>query len=296
MASYEPMIREMVDRFIKRLPGDKNFDLVADFSNLAPLLAIMHVIGFPEEHYAAAWEMADDLLAIVLGHHALDSEELNTRSKRLNAKFAYLQRLVEDRMASPRDDLISVMLHNEVQGKKLSPSEVVCNAFTLLSAAWETTSSTLASTVAALLEHREQWAALARGEADVQSIVPEGLRYDTPAIGLFRTASVDTAVGGVRINKGDRLILLFASANHDPANFEDPERFRIDRESTSPHLAFGHDIHHCVGAALAKAELVIMLESLTQRFPLLRRVDHNPLVYKPMSQLKAPAELWVAPS
>ncbi|TQS22298.1 cytochrome P450 [Microbispora sp. KK1-11] len=208
--------------------------------------------------------MTDDLVTLILGHHALGLEESNKRGQALNAGFTYLRGLVEDRLATPRDDLISMMAHSEADGTHLSVSEVAVNALNLLAAGWETTSDALASIVATLLEHPQHWTAVARGEADVQAMASEALRYDGTSIGVMRTASADATIRGVRIKKGERLMLCFASGNQDSTKFEDPEQFMIERKHASPHLTFGHGIHNCVGAALAKLELVLMLESLAR--------------------------------
>nr|MDT0666160.1 cytochrome P450 [Micromonospora sp. DSM 115978] len=130
------------------------------------------------------------------------------------------------------------------------------------------------------------------GDLDVAGVVAEGLRLDPPVVGLFRTATRDVVLGEAAISAGDKVLLLYGSGNHDETVVDDPGEFRVGRPGRV-NLSFGHGMHHCVGAPLARLELEVALERLVARFPTLRLATDDPPTYKPLAQVRTPAELWL---
>ncbi len=297
IAAFEPSIRQIIAEHVDRLPKASSFDLVSEFADVVPLEVVMHVAGFPASEIDNLRRWMADQMALFAGTAALSEQALIEHGRSYAEAITYLRNLVEIRRAAPGDDLISVMIHGDPHGDTLSVDEIVAQTMGLVSAGWETTGNAITNTVRALLEQPSRWSALVSGDVEVGQIVAEGLRYDTSVLGLFRTTAREVTVGQVTFHKGDRLFLFYASANHDAGQFPVPEQFRLDRANAKLHLSFGHGIHNCIGAPLAKLELAIVLELLADRFPRLRLVDDDqPSVYKPFSQFRGPETLRLVAS
>ncbi|QXJ25128.1 cytochrome P450 [Actinomadura graeca] len=296
IAAFEPSIREIIARNVDRLPSSGAFDLVSEFSDVVPLEVVMHVTGFPSSEHDQLRRWITHEMALFAGTAGLGESELIVHGRGFTEAMAYLRDLVETRRAQPGDDLMSVMILGDPHGRVLTPDEIAAQTIGLIAAGWETTGNAITNIVRALLEHPSRWAALVRGDVAADQVVAEGLRFDTSVFGLFRTATRETTVGEVTFAKGDRLFLFYASANHDADHFSSPGEFRLDRANAKQHLSFGHGIHNCIGAPLARLELEIALELLAGRYPGLHLEDgERPPVYRPFSQFKGPATLRVVP-
>jgi cytochrome P450 len=180
--------------------------------------------------------------------------------------YAYLQACIDERAAERRDDLVSALLDAEVDGERLSGPEVLGFTLVLLAAGFETTKNLLGNAVWVLHEHPDDRARLVADPSLIPAAVEEVLRFESPVIGLARTTTRDVDVRGVLIPKGARVQMSYASANRDDRAFVDAHRFDVDR-ADQRHLAFGHGIHFCLGAALARLEARVALEELLGRFP-----------------------------
>jgi cytochrome P450 len=284
LAAFEPGIRDIVEEYAARLAGRDQVDLVSEFAIPLPLSVVMHVIGVPRADHGIVQDWVDaDRQALV------DAAATHRRS------LSYLHSLMDDRVASPRDDLISFFVHNDVKGQRLTYDEVASQIFSMLIAGTDTTGNALCNTIRALLEQPARWADLVAGRTPLDDVVAEGLRYNTPVLGLFRSATRDTQLGGKAIPAGSMVFLLFSSACHDETRYENPGEFDCHRPGLAQHMAFGFGIKYCIGAPLAKLELAIALEMLARRFPNLRLASTAPATYKQMSQLRALESLWVCP-
>jgi cytochrome P450 len=175
----------------------------------------------------------------------------------------YCVALVRERQRRPADDLLSKLLAAHPEGQ-LSDSEIFWFFALLLIAGHETTTSLLSNLLLALLDHPAEWEALRRDPALVPAAVNEGLRYDAPVQGFFRTSITRHAVGDREIPAGERVMLLFGAANRDPRKYPDPDVFRAAR-NPEDHLAFGGGIHFCLGASLARMEGAAVLGELVRR-------------------------------
>jgi cytochrome P450 len=297
IAAFEPSIREVIARHVDRLPRTGAFDLVSAFADVVPLEVVMHVTGFPPDDNARLRHWMGDQIALFAGTAVLSEQQLIEHGRSYAEAIAYLRDLVEVRRAAPGHDLISIMILRDPHGEALSVDEIVAQTMGLVSAGWETTGNAITNTVRALLEETDRWAALVRGEVELGQVVAEGLRYDSSVLGLFRTVTRDATVGRVDFHAGDRVFLFYVSANHDADQFAVPEEFRLDRPNSLKHLSFGHGIHNCIGAPLARLELEIVLELLAARFPRLRLADDGEqAAYKPFSQFRGPESLRVVGS
>jgi cytochrome P450 family 142 subfamily A polypeptide 1 len=181
--------------------------------------------------------------------------------------------VIADRRAHPRDDLMSVLVHAEVDGDRFEDDEIVHESLLILVGGDETTRHVVSGGVHQLLVHRDQWEAVASGGPELRaSAVEEMLRWVTPIKNMVRTVTRDTTLGGQQLSKGEELMLLYPSANRDEDVFDDPFRFDVAR-SPNEHVAFGFGPHFCLGASLARLEITVMLEELTKRLPDLALAD-----------------------
>ena len=185
---------------------------------------------------------------------------------------AYAAEAVAARRTEPQDDLMSVLVHAEVDGDRLSDEEVVQESLLILIGGDETTRHVISGGIYQLLRHPDQWQRLAAEPDARPAAVEEMLRWVTPIKNMVRTATRDVELHGQTIHEGDELMLLYPSANRDEDVFDDPFRFDIAR-TPNDHLAFGFGTHFCLGASLARLEIAVMLDELLARTPNLRLAD-----------------------
>jgi cytochrome P450 family 142 subfamily A polypeptide 1 len=181
--------------------------------------------------------------------------------------MTYHRAVVADRRVRPRDDLVSVLVHGEIDGERLDDDALLQESLLILVGGDETTRHVISGGMAALIRHPDQRALLAREPHRIPAAVEEMLRWVTPIQNMNRTATRDVELRGQRIHKGDKVLLLYPSANRDERVFDHPERFDVTRDP-NPHLAFGgYGTHHCLGASLARLELKVMFEELLAALP-----------------------------
>jgi cytochrome P450 family 142 subfamily A polypeptide 1 len=184
----------------------------------------------------------------------------------------YASKVVADRRADPRDDLMSVLVHAEVDGDRLDHDSVVHESLLILVGGDETTRHVISGGMYQLTLHPEQWRDLIADRTVLDSAVEEMLRWVSPIKNMARTLTRDTTYGGQVMAEGDEVLLIYPSANRDAAVFDDPFRFDI-RRTPNEHLAFGFGSHFCLGNSLARLELKVMFDRLADRLPDLRVSD-----------------------
>jgi cytochrome P450 len=246
------------------------FDLVRDLAVPLPVTIIAEMMGVPRERLADFKRWSDLVIEFSTGP-GREQPFARRFADSFTELFVYLRQLVEERRRHPREDLISAIVAEQDGLVGLSDREAMQFVMLLMIAGNETTTNLLGNTVNALLDHPEQAARLAAEPALVTSVVEEGLRYDTPVQVVFRTASEDAELRGVRIPKGAFLAVYLGSANRDERRFPDPDRFDLDR-SPQGFPAFGFGKHFCLGASLARLEARAALEALAPELPRLARV------------------------
>jgi cytochrome P450 len=201
----------------------------------------------------------------------------------------YFQRVIDERRAQPRDDLISALVAAEEHDEALTPDEVLAFAMLLLIAGNETTTNLIGNAMRALTDHPAEMARVIADSSLIPSLVEEALRYDAPVQSLFRRATRDCELAGKRVAENEMLMVIFASANRDADRFPDADTFDVAR-NPSGHVAFGHGIHFCLGAPLARLEAHIALEALLTRLRDITRLsDEVSLV--PSFLLRGPATM-----
>ena len=261
IAGLAPDITALTHQLIDALPtGD--FDLLQHFGQKLPVIIIARLLGVPED-------MSDDLLRwsnAMVGMYMANRtrEREDTAIAATEAFVAFMRGYVEQRRARPADDLITSLIEAEEAGERLTTDELITTCILLLNAGHEATVHTIGNGVKALLETGQTAATLT--PANIDATVEEILRFD-PALHMFtRWAYEDVTVLGQNFKRGDRVALLLAAANRDPAQWDAPDRFDPSRP-IKPHASFGAGLHFCVGAPLARLELQIALPILFDRLP-----------------------------
>lgn len=291
--SLEPGIVELVDGLLDAVEQAGRFEAIADLAYPLPVAVICRLLGVPiEDEPQFSW--ASSLLAQGLDPFIAFTGQPHGFEERLQAGLwlrEYLRGLLEQRRAHPREDLMSRLLAVEESGDQLSEDEIIATCNLLLIAGHETTVNLIANAVLAMLRHPHHWDRLAADPGHAAAVVEETLRYDPPVQLVGRVAGEDITVDGVRIPKGDNMILLLAAAHRDPAVNNRPDDFDPDRVPLR-HLAFGLGAHFCLGAPLARLEAAVALSAVTRRFPGARLAGEP--VYKPHVTLRGMAGLDVA--
>jgi len=260
----EGIVSELIDGLAAAEPGPP-VDLVSSFAFPLPFTVISELLGVAPDDRTALGHELTTLLS------PTPTDEAWARAKQASdAVIAMLTRLVEQKQAEPADDLVSGLLEARDEEGKLDQQELLSTIFQLIVAGHDTTTSLIGNGVVALLDHPDQLAALEADDSTTDAAIEELLRFDAPVPhATFRFASTDVEIGGVTIPRGDQVLVSLAAANRDAARFAAPDELDFSRDGPR-HLAFGHGIHFCLGAPLARMEGRLALRALFDRFPELR--------------------------
>jgi cytochrome P450 len=257
----ERLCDELIDGFVER----GSCDFVDEFAVLLPTFVIADILGMPREHFRRVKEWSDAVITVV-GRMGTKEQEIEA-AKLIAQTRRYIKDLVADRRANPRDDLISNLIHIDVEGVvPLTDIEVAALAFETSVAGNETTRNTMMSGLVQLLRRPDQLQALIDDPSLTANAVEEMLRYETPASSMWRIARHDTELAGTPIPAGSVILLRYDAASRDPAVFENPEDFDIRRKNAVRHFAFGAPSpHRCLGQMLARKEMQIAFPRLLSR-------------------------------
>ncbi len=266
VAELGDMLRARTNAIIDGLADRTSADLVHDLALWLPLHVIADMVGVPEEDRAQVFDWTEKTFGF---DPNVTPEE---RGQAATDMFMYADAMCADRADNPRDDLMSVLLHAEVDGEKLTAFQIELFFMLLQNAGSETTRNLITTGTLALLQHRDQYDIVRNDLSLVPTAIEELLRYSTPVIHFTRTAAKDTEIGGRQIKAGERVLMVYASANRDDRAFTDPDSIDV-RRSPNDHVAFGAGgPHFCLGANLARIEGRIMFEEILTRFNGLRFV------------------------
>jgi len=273
VAQLQPRIREVVAACIDAVIERGECDFVRDLAVPVPMLVIAELIGIRPDDRDRFWHWSDTMM-LAAGQHG--NQPVLEKAAAAYVEYAdYLQEVFSDRRQNPRSDLVSVLLAAQQDGRlttdeqNLSADELLQFMTLLLVAGNETTRNAMSGGMLAFCEHRGEWRRLVDNPALVPAAVEEVLRWVTPVVGFRRTATADTELHGRAIRAGDKVLMIYQSANRDEDVFDEPDRLRIDRDPNE-HLAFGIGTHFCLGASLARLELRVLFEELIRRLPDLR--------------------------
>jgi cytochrome P450 len=255
--------------------GGQPADLISSLTSPLPIMVICELLGVPQSDRDRFRVWSDTMFGT-------SPEAIDAALAAREALIAYLAETIQARREAPASDLLGTLITFRDRDDKLSERELISFAGGLIVAGYETTANRLANAVLILLRHPSQVEALRADTGMLPQAVEELLRYipGGAAGGLMRVATEDVELGGAKIRAGEGVIAITNSANRDPSICPDPNRFDIARPPT-PHVSFGHGVHHCVGAQLARLEIQLALGELFRRFPRLRlAVPENDLEWR----------------
>lgn len=272
--SIENIVAHLIDGMEAKARRGETVDYIADFAYPLPASVIMDLLGVPRADLERVKVWSDDI-ALFIGTAQVAGNKYLRAESGAKAMSDYFRSLVEARTAEPHDDMISHLVLARDDRDALTTDEIIGTCILLLFAGHETTTNLIGNGFLYSMRHREQWERLVADPSLAGSAVEEYLRYDGPSGALARVAAADLEMGGKTIREGQRLFAFMNSANRDPEAFADPDRFDISREP-NVHLTFGHGIHFCLGAPLARLEAQIATTRLAERLPDVRLSGGDP--------------------
>jgi len=261
------VLRRIASELIDPIAEKTSAELVSEFTFTYPLRVITQIIGIPIADFHEFHHMALDLISIA------DNPTKGLAAAQQLAE--YLLPIVAERRREPRGDLLSKLVHGEVEGHRLTDEEVISFLRLLLPAGADTTYRLIGTTLYALLTHRDQLEQVYADRNRLAGAIEEALRWESPVQYVSRETTVDLALGGVDLPAGSMLFVCLGSANRDETHFEDPDRFDMDRRAED-HIAFGFGPHFCAGSHLARMEATVALNALLDRLPNLRLDPSEP--------------------
>ena len=277
---FEPQIAQLADAAFRgaRETGDAQggVDVISRLAQPFSISVICELLGVPQEHGPSLLDWSH---AIVKMYEIATTEQQRTDAERAAGQFVdFVQELIEQRRRTPGTDLVSELVLVADEGDRLTVDEIVCTVIVLLNAGHEATVNTLGNGLNALLQRPDQWARITGGEVEPIVAVEEMLRFDPPLQMFERWVLEPVELAGRRFETGERIAMLFGSANRDPQRFPDADVFDAARGETT-HIGFGAGVHFCIGAPLARAELTAMLHRIATAAPnleLMREPEYHP--------------------
>jgi cytochrome P450 len=266
--NIEDIVAHLIDRMLAKARRDETVDFIADFAYPLPASVIMDLLGVPRADLERVKVWSDDI-ALFIGTAQVAGNKYLRAEAGARAMAEYFRALVETRTVAPTEDMISQLVLARDDRDALTTDEIIGTCILLLFAGHETTTNLIGNGFLYSMKYRHEWERLVGDPAMAQSAVEEYLRYDGPSGAIARVAAADVEMGGKTIREGQRVFAFVNSANRDPEAFDDPERFDIGRLH-NPHMTFGHGIHFCLGAPLARLEAEIAAIRLAERLPHVR--------------------------
>jgi cytochrome P450 family 142 subfamily A polypeptide 1 len=273
----EPAVREVVRSAVAELDGEA--EVVDALAARIPAMVTCRLLGWGDEHWRDLASWSERFMRIdTMGR---DPQHLADGMEAMHELSVLVDETIPARRSCPADDILTVWATAELDGCPMSIAEINSELGLVIPGGAETTRTTLSRALVLFTERNDLWEALAAQPAAIPTAVEELLRYITPLNNMFRTVTEATEVGGVAMRPGDRVALVYPSANRDEAVFERPDELDLARDP-NPHIAFGFGTHFCLGAHVARLSLRVALEELTARLTNLRAVEapvHEPNVF-----------------
>jgi cholest-4-en-3-one 26-monooxygenase len=302
IGELQQSIHGVADEIIDRICESGSADFVIDVAAELPLVVLAELLGVPPEDRSKMFDWSNRMIgredAEYQGAQAVAEENAALAAAEL---FGYANELYEHKRADPGEDLMSVLTQVELDGERLSELELDLFFMLLAVAGNETTRNLMSGAMVAFSQFPDQWERLRADRTLLPSAVEEMLRFVTPVMNFRRQATEDVELGGEKIKEGDKVVFFHVSANRDETVFDDPDSFDVGRKP-NPHMAFGGGgPHFCLGANLARMEIVVMFEHLLDRLPDIRvdgaverlqsnfinGVKHLPVAFSPAKPIGA---------
>ncbi len=301
-ASAEPVIEAVVDELIDRLEPDASCDLMKDFALQLTVRVVGTMLALPDDMIPGFLTWIGDVFAVLAPLElrpedvSIPDEELVATFERLHGAYVVYTELLDDRRASPGQDLASAMLGLTDDGGQplLSTDEVLAHMVGITAAGTDTTAALIVNTVRHFTQCPSQLAIVRETPQLWENAIQEGLRRPGIVLQLLRVSTRESEIGQVTIPHGSNVFVGLAAANSDPAKFSDPLRFDVRRDNAGEHLSFGLGRHYCMGAPLAPSEARIALERLYQRLPKLEADLDQALEFVPSPVARVPLSQKVA--
>jgi cytochrome P450 family 142 subfamily A polypeptide 1 len=260
-------VREVVVDLIDTALSKGTADVVADLAAPLPARMIGWLLGFPDDAWPKLRDWSERTIMLGGGPRYFNDDGMAAASEFLGTALE----LYEEKKRCPADDTMTTWTTAEIDGVPISPQEVASDCLLLLDGGAETTRTVIARAILELIARPDQWELLRNG-ADVATAAEEFIRWVSPIHNMCRVATEDYVLSGTTIRAGQQVVLMYPSANRDPAHFADPERFDVTRHPNE-HIAFGLGTHFCLGAGLARLEIRVFFEELVRRVGSMRLLD-----------------------
>ncbi len=297
IAEMEPIIRQITVELIESWIDKGRIEFVKEFGVPLPVRVIAKALNVPDDRLADFKRWSDDSIAGIGTNITLE--------QRLQAEYGvnefqhYFAEQIELRRTDPQDDILTNLLNASIDDddpevtdkRQLDMPEMLSIIQQLLVAGNETTTKSLTEMVRLLAENPEEWAALKADPSRAEKVFEETLRLSTPTQGMWRILTKDAELGGVQLTKGQRIIIVFASANRDEALYDNPDEFDPMRDHLRDNLAFGKGIHFCLGANLSRLEGKVAAEELSKRIDTITLSESNKYQYFPSFMLRGLTDL-----
>jgi cytochrome P450 len=283
LASMEPLVQATAEELVGALPHDEVTDLIDAVARPLPIYAILRILGLPDDRREDIVRWSDAATA------SLGAKLTAQRWIAVERDMLDFQRTIgaelDERRVHPQEDLLSALAQGAQDASDgqvpLGTNELVWLVRELLVAGNETTTRTIAEIVLRLDDTPAVWRRIRNDPAQTAKVIEEGLRLSSPAIGMFRRVTRNTELGGVPLAQGTSVFLVYGSANRDERVYPHPDELQPDRPNLRDHVAFGHGIHVCVGAGLARMEAGAVLRSMAEQLDDVRVADKTELRYLP---------------
>lgn len=276
LSRLESRVTQMTQELLDQVRPQGHMDLVDDVAFPLPAKVIAELLGVPAEDWAIfrRWARGESIQSS--SPRTSRGQSARPMRSRPVDMYSYFSELLAERRSNPRDDLLSILSSAEVDGARLSEHELVKFSILLLAAGQETTKNLIANAIICLTDHPDQLDLLRHEPALVPSAIEEVLRFMPPAVELFRLTTTEVELSGQRIPAGEVVVAWIFAANRDEAQFPNAAQFDV-RRAPNRHLGFGHGIHFCLGAPLARLEARVALPMLLEQLPDLQRVPGVPV-------------------
>jgi cytochrome P450 len=274
--NLRPRVQVITDELIDAIQDPGQIEIIRDFAYPLPAMVIAELLGMPAADRPLMQSWSQVIVTFLTFGRPEDPVVIGDMHRTILEMSDYLRALIAERRRAPQDDMISNLVAAEEQGTVLGEDELLSTCALLLFAGHETTMNLISNGLLSLLLHPDQHRRLLDDLSLAPNAIEEFLRYDSLVPFVWRVAAVDIELGGKTIKAGDRVLPSPGAANRDPAQFPDPDRLDIGRSNAATHLSFGHGIHFCLGAPLARLEAQIAFPTLLRRLPGLRLVSETP--------------------